>query len=379
MKIKTLSFILFWVTLTLSLSAQKRTIHLIILSDIEDPELGMASRADEELMINMASEASSTLDYPLHTIVLSNSNFNTRKVISTLTNLREKPGDLILFYYTGRSEFPSRSSSRFPTFKLNGFFNNKLEMDEVARIIDQKEHALGIVMADCRNSIFDLPIAVGDMGILEDMVPKMAVLNLLFSSCGVIKLANAGRNKVVPVSSRVGASAFTFGFTEAFSRSVNSATLSTIENFNFNHLVAMGTLTAQTRDEEIEPVMEILPCRSIRKSLVFQKPDFNKIVLFSTLQDAIIKVGKARSSSEKKEILSPLEKGFSSDAKVTVKTIDPNSSTVISEKTLTVENYFKRISSPDSVPVLRRIPVGGVERSADNMEITQFSIEEMAD
>lgn len=71
-----------------------QTLHLIMVSDVEDKQFGRISLGDETSLMYIAETTQSYLNYQLRTVYLNRRNFTAAAVRKVLDTLRTQPNDL---------------------------------------------------------------------------------------------------------------------------------------------------------------------------------------------------------------------------------------------------------------------------------------------
>jgi hypothetical protein len=225
---------------TLSLGAPAQTLHLILVSDVEDKTFGPTSLQDEEHLIGIAQSTSSFLSYKLNSVFLNRAGFTGQAVRNQLSTLATQPNDIILFWYSGLGFYPSTSSSPFPTFRLKDAQQQALSLDEVGSILETKNVRLGMALADCRSGLpLDVP---GNNGLFTTVdIRKLIVQKLFLTPCGVVKLASARKGEIAVISAS--GSAFMSSLSEAFRKMLEHTTINTLQE------VSIDTLFARTQGD----------------------------------------------------------------------------------------------------------------------------------
>lgn len=141
---------------TVTPSSSSVTLHLIVVADVEDSEIGAdidANRVKKEFGI-VANE----LGLKTNFITLTNSSFSKESVLNTLNNLRPSSNDIVIFVYSGHGFRYSSDTDPYPRFYLvrnrqNPDANN-LQAAEVYNILKKKGAKLNITIVDaCNNEI----------------------------------------------------------------------------------------------------------------------------------------------------------------------------------------------------------------------------------
>jgi Caspase domain len=227
---KTQFFLLLFVVSPLLSCAQK--LHLILASDYENKDFGMISLKDEEMVTTMFRKISTQIGYDLKTIYInknSKDGFTGTAVRNAVNDTSIHATDIVIFYYSGFGTYPSRSA--LPSLQLD---NNSLlslnrhtllPLDDVAAALQTRGVKLGMVMADCRNTMtarYPIP-GRRETVVREDRSKEILKKLFLGESCRILKIASAQKGKPVLAISRN--SVFTYSLTEAFEDMLYTKTL----------------------------------------------------------------------------------------------------------------------------------------------------------
>lgn len=227
---KTRLFLLLFVVSPLLSCAQK--LHLILASDYENKDFGMISLKDEEMVTTMFRKISTQIGYDLKTTYVNKNTkdgFTGTAVRTAVNDTSIHSTDIVIFYYSGFGAYPSQSA--LPSLQLDntGFLSlNKhtlLPLDDVAAALQARGVKLGMVMADCRNTItarYPIP-GRRETIVREDRSKEILKKLFLGESCRILKIASAQKGKPVLAISRN--SVFTYSLTEAFEDMLYTKTL----------------------------------------------------------------------------------------------------------------------------------------------------------
>ncbi len=205
------------------LLASSQTLHAIMVSDVEDPELGGVSLSDEQKIMQVLKTAEWGTRLKIKTYYHNRSSFTASAIRETLENLRVRSRDVVFFYYTGLGYYPD-ANSQLPAFKLKEsalrpllvFFSRKLplSLDEVGDILQERGARLNVVMADCRDKAEDLGI-VAPGTVLDEDVRQVFLKKLFLGNCGLVKIASAKNGQQVWANEGDG-SVYTENFNSTF-------------------------------------------------------------------------------------------------------------------------------------------------------------------
>lgn len=202
-------------------SVKSQTVHLILVSDVEDARYGIMSKTDEASVLLLMERVKNVLDYDLKTTYLNQKNFSAVAVRNTLGTLSTRSDDIVFFYYTGSGFYTKRQRSKFPYLKLKGFLRRPVSLDEVGRLLQGKTSRLNIVLADCRETDQEFEVISASLIANEDL-SALPIRKLFLEPCGVVKVSSAGKGQRAVVDTRTQMSLFTgqlMGSVGAFMRS----------------------------------------------------------------------------------------------------------------------------------------------------------------
>ncbi|AEI46854.1 caspase family protein [Runella slithyformis] len=218
---KNILFFLLFTGSPFLLCAQK--LHLILTSDYENREFGMISLKDEEMVTTMFRKISTQIGYELRIVYINKNTkegFTGNAVRNAVTDTSIHTTDIVIFYYSGFGIYPSKST--LPSLQLDNSSllslsrHTPLSLDDVAAALQARGIKLGMVMADCRNTLttrYPIPARRGTI-VRQDRSKEILKKLFLGESCRILKIASAQKGKPVLAISRN--SVFTYSLTEAF-------------------------------------------------------------------------------------------------------------------------------------------------------------------
>ncbi len=130
------------------------TLHLIIVADTLDPNIGKSVIRDSENIQSMFQSVvnSSQRKISLNKIVLEGSSITRHNLMTALTYPRIKSNDIVVFLYSGHGFRTSDKSSKWPMLNTKEYSTN---FDEVISIIKSANPRMFILIADCCNNYID--------------------------------------------------------------------------------------------------------------------------------------------------------------------------------------------------------------------------------
>jgi hypothetical protein len=142
-----------------SVAEKKIKIHLLVVADIEDPEVGPSCNKD---MIRAVKIFDSLRKYlgtkNFVTKTISGKELSKKNVQESINNLRPSPNDIVIFYYSGHGYRTAKENRLFPNIKLKTFHTDRqdvlahsLNMEDIFQSIKKKGARLNLVLSDCCN------------------------------------------------------------------------------------------------------------------------------------------------------------------------------------------------------------------------------------
>lgn len=354
-----------------------QTVHLIIVADYEDPKFGVTSIADEERIFKMFTTVKNHLKYELSTTYLSKSTFTSKDVLKTISKLRSRRRDIIVFYYSGKGFYPSSSNSAFPHFQLNDAGTSPLSLDEVAKLIDRKREALGLVIADCRDTLPTESGIAASITFSEDWIGELITQKLFLGACGIMKVASGRENKPVFTTQSGASSAFTAGFTSSYDNMFTTATIDQLDGITLFSLIgtAFGTATRFSGHTQIG-VTETLPCDNNRRNVAMVFPSYRNVFSYGELNSKYQEMLFSENTAVRKKLGSELLTQFAESATVNLKIFKEGSSQPVSEQRILASVYLRSRAAFDPNLANCVILSREIKRTPDFTKIVSAEIQE---
>lgn len=215
------SILLFLLAIT-PFIAQTQTLHLILVSDYGNKDFGMISLKDEDMVGTMFKKVGIQIGYPLKTAYVNKNSplgFTGEGVWAAVKDTSIHAKDIVIFYYSGFGVYTANNA--LPSLKLDN--NNllsfskytELPLDDIASFLQTKAIKLGMVMADCRNTMtnkYPTPLT-RNTEVRADRSKEILKKLFLGESCRILKIASSQKGK--PVFAIQRNSVFTYSLTEA--------------------------------------------------------------------------------------------------------------------------------------------------------------------
>lgn len=147
------------------------TLHLMIVADTLDPNIGKSVIRDSENTQNFFQSVvnSSQGKIFLNKIVLEGGSITRHNLMTALTYPRIKADDIVVFLYSGHGFRTTAKSSRWPMLNTKEY---STDFDEVISVIKSSNPRQFILMADCCNSYIDRGIRTVAPKMLETFAYK---------------------------------------------------------------------------------------------------------------------------------------------------------------------------------------------------------------
>jgi len=186
-------------------------------------------RKDVTSLSEYCEDLGGFLNIPFKKIVISDNDFNVKKITQTIQNLTPGSNDIVMFTYSGHGfSYREDEQNKFPQLALwHGDAKNKdflrantINLEEIYKMIVAKKARLNIVMGDCCNSYVEMrrqhitPTKPGVFGPRDKAWNSRAVSDLFLNTRQSYLLAAAQKGELAGSHDWYGGF-FTFYFLEA--------------------------------------------------------------------------------------------------------------------------------------------------------------------
>ncbi|MFN4146397.1 MAG: hypothetical protein ACK4GN_11280 [Runella sp.] len=236
-----------------------QTLHLLLVSDIENTQTGMATLSDEAKVLQLFQTVAKGIGFQIKTTYLNRADFTRAAVQKTINKLPTTSNDIICFYYLGLGYYLPNNPSLYPLLRLKNHQSASLSLDEVGDLLNAKTARLRLALADCREAAVMLkdtqsafPPPPAQLSIKSDLTRPL-LKALFLDHCGLIKAASAARTQtskmiqyevayvnynvfpvvVVRKDTETYGSVFTGAFSESFDEWLLNSTVRDIQEANF--------------------------------------------------------------------------------------------------------------------------------------------------
>ncbi len=365
--------------------AAGQTLHLLLVSDVENAEFGMISLQDEAGMMQLFQSAEAGFGYKMQTTYLNKTNFTGKAVRKTIANLSVQPNDIIVFFYSGFGYYPTASKSEFPFLKLKDWKKQPLSLEETGTLLKAKGVRFCLAMADCRNkSITKEPRKVPNMPasiVAKQEYTNLFLKHLFLKKCGLMTIAGAAKNQnalVVTTSEvdeetlvelkRETGSAFTRLFYYAFNQ-IDNTDLNNLEQADFDVLLQsvqanmpflINSPSSKNREQTV--VWKTQPCEAIVQSKITEFPVFTYPKNLNELEKTLNQLITVKKSDKRRMMIAILLDLF--EYNLTVMQNDGSS--------ISFKNYLEKLSTFN--PKLKKVEIKNTSFREEPLANNSFRI-----
>ncbi|MDX1937237.1 MAG: caspase family protein, partial [Flavihumibacter sp.] len=148
------------VTRPVSAIIQKAKMHLLIVANTEDADIGVTCELDKKNTLKLFKELCSPemLNIGLETTVIDGDNFGKQKVDAALAALNPAPQDIVIFYYSGHGFNWNKETRQFPYLDLRDKMSQQLtaaytmNVEDIYSQLLKKGARMNLVLSDCCNA-----------------------------------------------------------------------------------------------------------------------------------------------------------------------------------------------------------------------------------
>ena len=147
---------------TRSLSSVEKNIrlHLLVIADTLDKEIGSSCSKDMKRIMETFKELSNFLGIKFFPKTICGKEYSKKNVQTAISNLRPSANDIVVFYYSGHGfRLPEQSRRRYPFIKLKTLhksrqdvIDNSINMEDIFLSIKKKGARFNLVLSDCCNN-----------------------------------------------------------------------------------------------------------------------------------------------------------------------------------------------------------------------------------
>ncbi len=190
---------LFTLFILLQTSLKSQTIHFLSATDLSDQDFAIVTNKSYTHFIKVFKTINTNLGYePIKETYLSGNKFTAEYIKNSIKNFVIKPNDIVVFYYSGKVNYPAKSISEYPYLNLNDAKANPISFDEIANLLKAKGARLAIAIADGRNTKVRLetPEKPDDRNTEVVANNRVEIIkHLMNTTCGLVKIASNMKNE----------------------------------------------------------------------------------------------------------------------------------------------------------------------------------------
>lgn len=133
------------------------TMHLIVVADTQDEEIGPTCEKDRLRVTKNFRELAAFMGIGFKENAVFGEKYNKKNVMAAIQGLQPSSKDIVVFYYTGHGFSNPKDQHQFPHLVLRQasfepLLENSLNMENIYKMITAKGARVNLVMSDCCNS-----------------------------------------------------------------------------------------------------------------------------------------------------------------------------------------------------------------------------------
>lgn len=140
------------------------TLHLVIVANTNDPDIGTSCMLDKDRTLKLFSDLAEFMGIKLNAQTIFGNDYNIQNVKNALAGLKPSPQDIVIFYYSGHG-FSNNDQYQYPYISLRSksfqsLEQNAINVEEIYNVIKQKGAKVSLVISDCCNTLPETTAAV---------------------------------------------------------------------------------------------------------------------------------------------------------------------------------------------------------------------------
>jgi len=148
----------------LTTDEKKTALHLIIVANTNDPDIGSTCTLDKDRTLKTFSDLADFMSLKFDARTIFGDNYNKANVETALASLNPSPNDIVIFYYSGHG-FSKNDNLQYPYLELRSksfqsLNENSINIEDIYNQIKQKNAKVTLVISDCCNSLPETPPAI---------------------------------------------------------------------------------------------------------------------------------------------------------------------------------------------------------------------------
>lgn len=146
--------------LAASLAVNAQTVHLVLIADSDDANIGTGAAANSKLVSEFINRAAAGAGVAINRVELSGKLFSCQRIKDAVSQLAPGSDDTVIFYYSGHGFRTGGNNSKFPELYCGeeAFAGNAPALTQISRDLAKKGARLTIVVADSCNVVVSLPV-----------------------------------------------------------------------------------------------------------------------------------------------------------------------------------------------------------------------------
>ncbi|MBI5371335.1 MAG: caspase family protein [Sphingobacteriales bacterium] len=261
------------VTRGLSTEEKQTRLHLVLVANTEDKDIGKTCVIDKDATYKTFSEISEFLGIQFNPLVIAGKDFSKVNVDKAVSSLHPGPNDIVVFYYSGHGFNEVNEGYQFPYLdlrdksfqKYGGAFT--LNIESIYQKLKAKGARLNLVLSDCCNR----DPTSGALISSEGASTRTSSIGWSQENCQALFLSQKPMSLLMTAAQKGELSAgnaadggiFTFNFRESLEKSLGP----------FTKNPAWNTLVASAKAQTINKARHTW-CDKERKQVCVQNPVF---------------------------------------------------------------------------------------------------------
>ncbi|MEP6466887.1 MAG: caspase family protein [Parafilimonas sp.] len=144
-------------TRQLTSNDKETQLHLIIVANTNDPDIGSTCALDKDRTLKTFSDLSEFMGIHFDSKVISGDDYNIKNVQDAVNNLNPSSRDIVVFYYSGHG-YSKPDNKQYPYLELRSksfqsLDDNSMNIQDIYNQIVQKHANVSLVFSDCCNTL----------------------------------------------------------------------------------------------------------------------------------------------------------------------------------------------------------------------------------
>ncbi|MEP6684649.1 MAG: caspase family protein [Parafilimonas sp.] len=144
-------------TRQLSNTDKEVKLHLIIVANTNDPDIGNTCAIDKDRTLSTFKDLAEFMGIQIDAKTIFGDDYNIKNVTDAVNSLQASPRDIVVFYYSGHG-FSKEDGKQYPYLELRSkpfqsLDNNSLNVQDIYNQLTQKHANVTLVFSDCCNTL----------------------------------------------------------------------------------------------------------------------------------------------------------------------------------------------------------------------------------